>query len=73
MPKAATRQADNVIPMVAPDPPIAVMSAGDIGDAEIARRAFELYSARGGEDGYDLDDWLNAERELRGAATVSAA
>ena len=32
---------------------------------EIARRAFELYCARGREDGRDLDDWLQAERELR--------
>ena len=31
---------------------------------EIARRAFQLYLARGGEHGYDLDDWLRAEREL---------
>jgi hypothetical protein len=34
---------------------------------DIARRAFELYCARGCEDGNDLDDWLSAERELRGA------
>jgi hypothetical protein len=30
-----------------------------------AQRAYELYLARGGEDGRDLDDWLTAERELR--------
>ena len=35
-------------------------------DADIARRAFELYCARGGKDGHDLEDWLQAERELRG-------
>jgi hypothetical protein len=33
--------------------------------AEIARRAFELYQARGGAHGCDLNDWLSAERELR--------
>ena len=32
--------------------------------ADIARRAFELYCARGGQHGLDLDDWLRAEREL---------
>ena len=37
----------------------------DITDAEIARRAFEVYCARGGQHGRDLDDWLQAERELR--------
>lgn len=31
----------------------------------IARRAYELYTARGGDQGRDLDDWLQAERELR--------
>jgi hypothetical protein len=30
----------------------------------IARRARELYEARGGEHGRDLDDWLQAEREI---------
>jgi hypothetical protein len=30
----------------------------------IARRAREIYEARGGADGRDLDDWLAAEREI---------
>ena len=30
----------------------------------IAKRAHELYEARGGRDGKDLDDWLQAEREI---------
>jgi len=32
---------------------------------EIAQRAYELFEARGGLDGQDLDDWLRAEAELR--------
>lgn len=32
---------------------------------EIARRAYELFKDRGRVDGHDLDDWLQAERELR--------
>jgi hypothetical protein len=32
----------------------------------LASRAYELYMARGGSDGQDLDDWLAAERELIG-------
>ncbi len=32
----------------------------------IARRAFELFMQRGGTHGYDIEDWLRAERELRG-------
>jgi hypothetical protein len=41
--------------------------------ADVARRAFELYCERGGLHGYDLEDWLQAERELLGASTSSAA
>lgn len=32
---------------------------------EIARRAYQLYEERGGKHGRDLDDWFQAERELR--------
>ena len=32
---------------------------------EIERRAYELYLARGEVHGYDQDDWLQAERELK--------
>jgi hypothetical protein len=39
--------------------------------SEIARRAFELYCARGYQPGHELDDWLQAEGELR--AAVAAA
>ncbi|MCU1386195.1 MAG: hypothetical protein JWL71_4892 [Acidobacteria bacterium] len=36
---------------------------------EVARRAYDLYEARGGEHGRDLDDWTQAERELAGEGT----
>ena len=39
-----------------------------ITDTEIARRAYDLYLARGREDGHDVEDWLQAERELSGSA-----
>jgi hypothetical protein len=32
---------------------------------EIARRAHQLYEARGGEHGRDVEDWLRAECELQ--------
>ena len=32
---------------------------------EIAALAYELYEARGRADGFDVDDWLEAERRLR--------
>lgn len=35
--------------------------------SRIAQRAYELYEQRGRQDGRDLEDWLNAERQLTGA------
>ena len=32
---------------------------------EIAEAAYQRYLKRGGADGQDFDDWLEAERELR--------
>jgi hypothetical protein len=32
--------------------------------SRIARRAHEIYRARGGEHGKALEDWLQAEREI---------
>jgi len=32
----------------------------------IARRAYDLFTARGAEHGHDVEDWLAAERELIG-------
>jgi hypothetical protein len=32
---------------------------------QIRRRAQEIYEARGGLPGHDLDDWLQAETELK--------
>lgn len=34
--------------------------------ARITNRAYELYAERGYRQGHALDDWLEAEREIRG-------
>lgn len=34
---------------------------------DVERRAYELYEKRGGGHGHDWEDWLQAEREVRGA------
>jgi hypothetical protein len=39
--------------------------------SEIARRAYEIYLARGGSHGCDLDDWLQAEQELKASGKES--
>ena len=33
---------------------------------EIAEAAYQRYVQRGGQHGYDFDDWIDAERSLRG-------
>ena len=33
-------------------------------EQEIRNRAYEIYLRRGGQTGYEVDDWLQAEREL---------
>jgi len=37
----------------------------EIAPHEVARRAYEKFMARGGEHGYDVQDWLAAEAEIR--------
>jgi len=41
--------------------------------ADIARRAYDMYIARGRAHGHDLDDWLEAERELNSVARPNRA
>ena len=40
---------------------------------EIARRAYELYEARGYIDGFDIEDWLQAEQDIMGSTPASKA
>lgn len=40
---------------------------------EIARRAYELYEARGYVDGFDIEDWLQAEQDIVGSTPASKA
>lgn len=52
--------------------------AGTISDPtqlekQIRLRAYALYESRGGEDGHDLDDWLQAEAEILGRQKRASA
>ena len=73
MPKSARRRTDNVLTMPSAEARAAVAIAPRVTAADIAQRAFELYCDRGRDDGHDVDDWLNAERELRDASTDPTA
>ncbi len=46
-------------------------SKGAQAQDRIARRAYELFERRDRQEGAALEDWLNAERELVGAASNS--
>ena len=45
-------------------PPATVASEPQELKIQIRQRAYELYEARGWEDGHDLEDWLRAEEEI---------
>jgi hypothetical protein len=38
---------------------------GPVTEDQIRQRAFEIFLARGGTSGQDVEDWLRAERELQ--------
>jgi hypothetical protein len=42
-------------------------------EQQIQQRSYELYEQRGRTDGHDLDDWLQAEREIKGTQANAAA
>jgi hypothetical protein len=42
-------------------------------EKQIQQRAYELYEQRGRTDGHDLEDWLQAEREIKGRLGSAAA
>jgi hypothetical protein len=46
-------------------PKVLTDATANVTEHDIARRAYDLYLARDHQHGHDLDDWLQAERELR--------
>ncbi len=44
--------------------PTAVTSDPQDLEHQIRLRAYELYEARGREDGHEVEDWLRAEEEI---------
>jgi hypothetical protein len=68
MAKSARKATPNVLTMPIP---ASTAGAGNLA-ADIAKRAFEIYCERGCQDGHDVEDWLQAERELQEAANSAA-
>ena len=61
-----------------PQPTSAHRETGDVSVAnppreeQIRRRAYELYLERGEQPGHELEDWLQAEREIQGVLVLHA-
>jgi len=62
--KHSRKATDEAMKVSAPEPGRATGTL--VSPERIAARAFELYLARGGEPGQDLEDWFRAEAQLRG-------
>jgi hypothetical protein len=71
---ARRRETDSVMdrPSGTQEPPGSTTTSNQAGPAQpeptteqIAQRAYEIYQSRGGTEGQDIDDWLEAERQLR--------
>ena len=52
------------MPVVNPTDPKKSSPSTDL-EVEIRRRAYELYESRGYGDGQAIEDWIQAEREVR--------
>jgi len=51
--------------------PKSLAQSASVTSTDIARHAYDLYLARGCEHGHDVEDWLQAERELRASSTTA--
>ena len=54
------------------DDPLSTATSFPIDSDQVARRAYERYRRRGGDDGRDQEDWFEAERELIAAQLEEA-
>jgi len=59
------QQAATKMQKAVPQEPAKETPRREVTDQEIRARAYEIYLDRGAAPGYELDEWLQAERELR--------
>jgi len=74
MAKSVRRKTDDRI-VTAADRARGIRADGptNVSNTDIARRAYDLYLARGCEPGHEVEDWLRAEQELRQTPIASIA
>ena len=73
MAKSAKSKTDDAVTTAADRQSKLPNRSAQVADSDVARRAYDLYLARNREHGHDVDDWLQAERSLRGAVTSTVA
>ncbi len=61
----------NVVSITRPKRAAAASATATFGHDDIARRAYEIYEARGGTEGSALEDWVLAEQELSSQLAVA--
>ena len=63
------------IKLVTPEhqPSVTAENHRAISKDDVARRAYELFLARGRAEGHDVEDWLEAERQLESESTAPSA
>jgi uncharacterized protein YjbJ (UPF0337 family) len=74
MAKSLNRKRRSAVSPAPDDPslrPAGLVASANATEYDVARRAYELYLARACEDGHDVDDWLQAERELQRGASMN--
>ena len=64
MAKSTKRKSDAAVTAAADRAPKSSARRVTVTNDDIARHAYDLYLARGREHGHDVDDWVQAEREL---------
>ena len=70
-PKVSESKAPQAIPAKAAEA-VEASTANAAREEDIRRRAYEIYLERGAEPGRELEDWLQAERELTTDADQSS-
>jgi hypothetical protein len=71
MPPLSTRK-NNVVSISRPKRVADAVAPADGSHEDIARRAYEIYEARGRTGGSPVEDWLLAEQQLAAAVTTAA-
>jgi DUF2934 family protein len=71
-PKLKLKEENKIMKPDSRNKPVATVDPPKI-EEEIRKRAYELFEARGKEEGHELEDWFHAEKEITGRKSDAAA